>query len=695
MKKAKRFLTGLLSAALALSLCAMPAMAEGGTGADTSGTTPVTAIDTGRKGTLTIYKYLMEDTSDGKTNSPTANEGQTIPAGAEAVDGVGFTIYQVMNADELVGYYKSGSKSNTVTVDTYLTTDSTTGKQKVVKNDNDVQPYRAEVKTGTVDGKKGVAKFEDLDVGLYVVMETTKPVSVTAAVAPFFISIPMTRIADDNGHTANTEWQYDVVVYPKNSTKKGNVTIVKKGAVGDSSDSNAADLKNVSFKLQWYNDTTEEWEDKTTITTGQDGKFTVEDLNKGKYRFIETSNDDSKYILDLNETYEFEIDQDGYLKVPESTEITTNTKDYVINKDSATITIYNYKPDLNKQVKKRTGDSWVEGTDYNVGDTVSYKISVTVPSNITKLAQFDVEDTPKHLIDDADSIVVKCGDELLTKDTHYTVVPGTKDETTGSNGFTIKFVTTEMATYAGKTLTITYNAELSDKAVTTIDGNPNTAKLIYTNKINENGQPNKDSKEEIHDETIVYTFEIDIVKISDQQGEDGKPEKLQGVKFKLYKVATDGDVTGSEIGLKGDDANLNLKLVKDELVTDKNGKVSVSGLSNGTYYLVETETKAGYNLLSEPVKVELNVQYKETWDESKTYENGVLTKHDVTVNREKEFGNVTDKTIGAVTNTIINRKGFNLPTTGGFGTLLFSGIGVLLVVAGVGVLLSLKKKNRA
>ena len=91
----------------------------------------------------------------------------------------------------------------------------------------------------------------------------------------------------------------------------------------------------------------------------------------------------------------------------------------------------------------------------------------------------------------------------------------------------------------------------------------------------------------------------------------------------------------------------------------------------------------------------MNVQYKETWDESKTYENGVLTKHDVTVNREKEFGNVTDKTIGAVTNTIINRKGFNLPTTGGFGTLLFSGIGVLLVVAGVGVLLSLKKKNRA
>lgn len=695
MKKAKRFLTGLLSAALALSLCAMPAMAADETGADTSGTTPVTAIDTSRTGTLTIYKYLMEDTSDEKTNSPTANEGQTVPTEAEAVDGVGFTIYQVMNAGDLVDYYKSGSTSGTVTVDTYLTADSTTGKQKVVKNGSDVQPYRPEVKTATVDGKKGVAKFENLEVGLYVVMETTKPVSVTAAVAPFLISIPMTRIADDNGKTANTEWQYDVVVYPKNSTKKGSVTIVKKGAVGDSSDSNAADLGNVVFKLQWYNDTAGKWEDKTTITTGENGKFTVNDLNKGKYRFIETSNADSKYILDLNETYEFEIDQDGYLKVPESTDTTTNTKDYVINKDSATITIYNYKPDLDKQVKKRTDGSWVEGTDYNVGDTVSYKISVTVPSNITKLAQFDVEDTPKHLIDDADSIVVKYGGEPLTKDTHYTVVPGTKDEATGSRGFTIKFKTAEMAAYAGKTLTITYNAELSDKAVTTIDGNTNTAKLIYTNKINENGQPDEDSKEEIHDETIVYTFEIDIVKISDQLGKDGEHEKLQGVKFKLYKVATDGGVTGSEIGLKGEDANLKLELIKDELVTDKNGKVSVSGLSNGTYYLVETETKEGYNLLSEPVKVELNVQYEETWTESKKYENGILTKHDVTVNRKNEFGNVTNKTLGAVTNTIINRKGFKLPTTGGFGTLLFSGIGVLLVVAGVGVLLSLKKKNRA
>lgn len=51
------------------------------------------------------------------------------------------------------------------------------------------------------------------------------------------------------------------------------------------------------------------------------------------------------------------------------------------------------------------------------------------------------------------------------------------------------------------------------------------------------------------------------------------------------------------------------------------------------------------------------------------------------------------KTYGRHVTEIINRKGFKLPTTGGFGTLLFSGIGVLLVVAGVGVLLSLKRRT--
>lgn len=142
-------------------------------------------------------------------------------------------------------------------------------------------------------------------------------------------------------------------------------------------------------------------------------------------------------------------------------------------------------------------------------------------------------------------------------------------------------------------------------------------------------------------------------------------------------------------------------LVQKNLVTDDKGQIVYKGLANGNYWLVETKTLEGYNLLAKPVEVKLNINYKKTLTEKKTYVNGVLVKSDVGATAEPFDGTtITDKeegkTIGGSAVTVVNRKGFTLPVTGGFGTLLFSGIGVLLVLAGVGVLFSLKKKsNRA
>ena len=56
MKKKSRFLTGLLSAVMALSLCAMPAMAEEAAGATTT-TPPQDPVWTQDTGSITIHKY--------------------------------------------------------------------------------------------------------------------------------------------------------------------------------------------------------------------------------------------------------------------------------------------------------------------------------------------------------------------------------------------------------------------------------------------------------------------------------------------------------------------------------------------------------------------------------------------------------------------------------------------------------------
>lgn len=713
MKKEKRFLTGLLSAALALSLCAMPAMAaEDTTNVDTSKVnTPqktTSVIDTKKKGSITIYKYLHAE--DGETATPTGEKQET-PKNNSPLPGAGFTIYEVKNATWLETYYNGKEQTSDdykmPVIDDFFEKDETGKVKSYEAKDLTESTKIAQIGKETFTKNDGSAQFTNLDLGLYLVVETTQPQAVVKAVTPFLISIPMTRVKTNNGDENQLkEWLYDVVVYPKNSTSRGEVIIDKKGVVGDKDATEKEALNNVTFDLERLDDSQNPavWvKEKTDLVTGTAaegvtaaaGQIKVTGLNTGSYRFVETANDNKNYIVDESKYYYFNIDDKGQVVIPDDYK---NDPDY--DNKNGTLTIYNYKPDLDKEVLKRGGDKedpndWVEATDYKAGATIPYKVTVTVPANITKLGTFKVTDTPMHQTDniDADKIHVYHYNGTEIDNSKYAVV---RDNT--QKGFVLTFNNPreDLAGDAGKTITIRYKATLDKDAVTTIDGNPNTVELEYTNRIGSDGQPAGDSTDKIHDDAIVYTFAVNIVKTAAD-----KNTPLSGVEFDLYEEVaekTEGTVLGSTIGMTGENAEKYYKLVK-HLTTDGYGKVSASGLEKGTYYLVETKTAEGYNLLKEPVKVDLNFVYSETWDERKEYVEGALVKHDVDYNRQNAFEkgttNATELTSGSITANIINRKGFDLPTTGGFGTLLFSGIGVLLVVAGVGVLLSLKKKNRA
>lgn len=738
MKKAKRFLTGLLSAALALSLCAMPAMAA--SDGETTTPPPANPVWTETEGSITIHKYEWNETNRGPATGEPEDAG-SLPSNGKGetptpLAGATFTVYQVKNETELKEYYDNYDGKKNVAWPTswteYAEKDTATGGYKLKSG---VSLHEVGSKTTGADGVVQFGKVTDKDgqaeklpLGLYLVLETETPDSVRTACEPFFVSVPMTKVSDD-ANSGLTDWLYDVHVFPKNSTAYGQAVLQK---VGKQSGTNpeVTTMQGYKFKLYKKNDdgtwtwiekkpangvdNAGEWLDAANetgvLTTGDDGKISVSGLTKGVYAFVETEvNANDGYILDSGIAYVFKISDSGEMVAATESDIEgaqkpeTSVKSFDTTAFSgAQVKVKNYKPDFKKEI---TGK---KDADYGIGDDVPYTLTVNVPENVAKLKTFTVSDemNSDQLVVNSDiDVKGKVGEAEETtfkESTEYTL---TITNAEGKSGFTIAFATDKIAAYAGGTITITYTAKLQDGASVGAVGNVNSADLKYSKKTNIT-TTEADPPYDIHDEAVVYTFKTGILK----QNEDGEP--LKDVEFTLYKkydaekdtMNKNGTVKfmGADKTLLTPEEAAAKKLndtVSDEpkwfavmdLKTEADGKAVAKGLPTGEYKLVETKTHKGYNLLTGPVDANLTLDYTTAWKKDTSFDgNGELKKHEYQSTVVKNG----DTPYSYTEIVIINRKGFNLPTTGGFGTLLFSGIGVLLVVAGVGVLLSLKKKNR-
>jgi len=64
----------------------------------------------------------------------------------------------------------------------------------------------------------GKTSAAELDLGLYLLVETSVPEMVVSTTDPFLISLPMTSVNGNNATDGGTRWMYDVTVYPKNLT---------------------------------------------------------------------------------------------------------------------------------------------------------------------------------------------------------------------------------------------------------------------------------------------------------------------------------------------------------------------------------------------------------------------------------------------------------------------------------------------
>lgn len=334
------------------------------------------------------------------------------------------------------------------------------------------------------------------------------------------------------------------------------------------------------------------------------------------------------------------------------------------------------KPTVEKKVEEKndtTGDTptWGDSADYDLNDTINFKITGTVSSKYADYESYYYsfqDNMTDGLTLNPDSIKVMIGSVDVT--TQFA-------KTTTDHSFTLSANLKELSgvSITGETeVIVTYTATLNENAVSGTDGNTNKVVLEYENNPYHEGagdgnpitpdKPEKPGKTP-EDTNVVFTYEVVIDKVD----KDGNA--LPGAGFTLYKLDNGGNwnAVGTEIT-----GSTTFEFKK---------------LDEGKYKLVETTVPNGYNK-ADDVEFEIVSTLE---GEALT---GLLVK-DAEGNVISE-GEKPPFTViladGKIKADVENQAGTELPETGGMGTTLFYAFGSVMVLCAV-VLLVTKKRMAA
>ena len=344
------------------------------------------------------------------------------------------------------------------------------------------------------------------------------------------------------------------------------------------------------------------------------------------------------------------------------------------------------KPTVDKQVQDEKADAeagsdaegWGESADHAINESFKFKLIATLPvsENYKDYEKYEVvfNDTMSNGVtfESIESVTV---DGVKIDSSKYNCTA-----TAGQEGGKWTLTIADLKAIKGVDLTngaevaVIYNAHLNENAkVNKVSGdteNKNGVYLEYSNNPNVGGEGSRGKTPE--DFVWVFTYEVDNTKVNE------KAEPFAGAGFRLYKgTATSGEENEVKLikdadldayrPIKGDEAGVEM------FSASGTGKFNIVGLDTGTYTLVETSTPSGYNTC-EPITVIISATHKEN---------------------EAGTGATTDLTKSQnMNNTVENKKGSTLPTTGGMGTTIFYVVGSILVL-GAAILLITKKRMSA
>lgn len=311
-----------------------------------------------------------------------------------------------------------------------------------------------------------------------------------------------------------------------------------------------------------------------------------------------------------------------------------------------------------------TVDKTADKTSVTKNEKVTYTITVDIPTYAAQATDksFYVADLlPDGLTIDTASIKVQIdGTDVNTA--AYTL--DKTANTTTEPYYTFKLsVSTEQYTdnwsaNGGKQLVITYTATLNDNGTTEVNTKEtNTVTFDYSN------YPYVENSHKQKTDTVdVTTFAIKI----DKYVKNDKGAKLANAKFDLYRTATQAEIdAGTSVEIPHTSIQ-GIKLEGDKVTNDNGAATFEKYEANGTnydYYLVETQAPSDYNLLDNAVKVNFT-------DAEVEATNGVYTVE------------------------VPNSSGIQLPITGGTGTVIFTIIGIALMVGAVVLFVVSRKKAK-
>lgn len=391
----------------------------------------------------------------------------------------------------------------------------------------------------------------------------------------------------------------------------------------------------------------------------------------------------------------------------------------------AEVNIKSDYPTVEKKIAEDdNGIGWNDIGDFEIGQKVPYYFDNYVPNmngySTYKVVFHDKMDSALSFNKDSVSVTIKNDKKT------YKLSPNEYSILENEDGETFKIVVNDLKGIVdkqfpegmnnlheneyGQNIHISYNATLNDKAAekTGRPGFENAVRFEFSNDPDSNG--NGSTGETPWDTTVAFTYRINGLKVNNHN------KLLKNAKFRLYsdsacqnevyvKSSPHGYIVMNRDSVGGTDHTGGTRPSSaTEMVSDAKGVFTILGLDQGTYYLKETDSPAGYRELQDPIVITIKPTFT---DERNNYNAGegatdkTLKTLEATAHvkefldgayKESDTNLKTDVTDGSANITVVNYVGTKLPITGSSLTLICLGAGTITVVGALA--LNEKRKNK-